>query len=123
MKSAVEDGKWEGNNSTPLDTADGALGCPQVPLPHCPDPSNPAGVSGWCWAGASATPGGLQGPDSLCKKKSHTPMVLNLDLISKRCLSLNYSSAPLVSIFHPTPCCFCDRLDGFCTPKPVWDCQ
>lgn len=47
-------------------------------------------------------------------------LALYLDLISKRCLSLNYCSAALVSIIHLSPWGFCDHPGGFCTPKPAW---
>lgn len=46
MKSADEDGKWEDSISTPLATADRALGCPQVPLPIVLIPATPQGSAG-----------------------------------------------------------------------------
>lgn len=65
-----------------------------------------------------------------CKVQTHPVgngktylLALHLDLISKRCLSLNYCSAPLVSIVHFSPWCFWDHLGGFCTPKPAWEPQ
>lgn len=65
-----------------------------------------------------------------CKVQTHPVgkegthlLALHWDLISKRCLSLNYCSAPLVSIINLSPWCFWDHLDGFSTPKPGWEPQ
>lgn len=94
-----------------------ALGCPWVPLPPRPNPPRPrrAQQAAFCW--------GICTSWGICTIQTHSVrkegihlLALRLDLISKRCLSLNYCSAPLVSIIHLSSWCFWDHPDGFCTP-------
>jgi len=75
----------------------GALSCPRVPLPSHPDCPQPCRAQSVV-LGHLQVWGGCKGQTHPIGKGDTHLQALQLDLISKRCLSLNYCNAPLVSI-------------------------